>query len=89
MQGETPKRKRRARKTPKDRFPLQIDLTPEDDADLMLLVGELKSRAAVGRVLFLYGLDNSEAAFGAYAKPHQEARRARLVARAALPSETK
>jgi hypothetical protein len=61
---------------------LQIDMMPEDDADLNLLVGELKSRAAVGRVLFLYGLDNSEAAFGAYARPHQEARRARLAARA-------
>lgn len=56
---------------------VQFDISPEDDADFASLVGELKSRAAVGKVLFLYGLNNSSAAFAAYAEPHEKARQKR------------
>ena len=61
----------------KMRAKVQFDISAEDDADLRALVGELKNRTTVSLLLFLYGLDNSEAAFAAYAKPHQEVRRNR------------
>jgi len=65
----------------KDRISVQFDVAEDDIGDLDALVGEFKSRAAVARVLFLYGLSRSDEAFAWYAKPHQEARQKRLQAK--------
>jgi hypothetical protein len=79
-EGKKPRRARTAHNANPDRRTVQFDISLEDDADLERLVGdEMKNRTTVARRLFLYGLDNSEAAFAAYAKPHQEARRTRLA----------
>ena len=61
---------------------VQFDVSEDDDRDLDALVGEFKSRAAVARVLFLYGLSHSDLAFAWYAKPHTDARLRRLEAAA-------
>jgi hypothetical protein len=75
--GAKKPRKRRARsaeKPPKAQF----SITPEDDSDLMALVGPLKNRTTVSLMLFLYGLNHSDAAFAEYARKHREAREKRL-----------
>lgn len=77
-----PRKRRATDSSEKARHSVQFDISPEDDLDLDALVGdEMKNRTTVARRLFLYGLDNSEAAFAAYAKPHQEARKKRLLAK--------
>jgi hypothetical protein len=60
------------------RTPVQFEVPEDDLADLDALVGQFKSRAAVARVLFLYGLSHSDQAFAWYARPHQAARQKRL-----------
>ncbi len=59
---------------------VQFNRSAADDADLNALVGPLKNRTTVALILFLHGLNNQDAAFAAYAAPHQEARRKRLAA---------
>ena len=44
----------------------------------MALVGPLKNRTTVSLMLFLYGLNHSDAAFAEYARKHREAREKRL-----------
>jgi hypothetical protein len=45
------------------------------------------NRSTVARILFFYGLNNSRAAFAAYAEKHEGKRKRRLMAKvASLPS---
>jgi len=59
---------------------VQFDISELDDDDFMALVGEIKNRTTVARILFMYGLNNSKAAFGDYAAQHEERRKRRLRA---------
>lgn len=85
--GAKAKKPKRARapkgSAEKTRYTVQFDVSPEDDADLMELVGPLRNRSTVALMLFLYGLDNSSDAFAHYARHHQAARLKRLAARLA------
>ena len=62
---------------PPDKQPtVQFWISLEDEADFADLCRE-DSRTSVARKLFLYGLDNSAAAFAAYAASYEAKRRKR------------
>jgi hypothetical protein len=78
MEHRERRKRERRQKDPLAWVTVQFDIPPDDDTDFMELVGELKNRSTVARMLFLYGLNNSKAAFAAYAERHEIKRRRRL-----------